>query len=91
MGLRVVSVELEPRFIGWSYESFYLHLDRWQRHGHPLPMYLQGDSRRFAEIVGPVAGVLASPPYAETGSGGEKTAGMKAGLITRQRLWEAGG
>lgn len=31
----------------------------------PLPVLLQGDSRRFAEIVGGVAAVFTSPPYAQ--------------------------
>ena len=61
-GLRSVSVELEPKFVGFSYDNFYRHLRSWQGLGNPLPVYLQGDSRRFAEVVGGVAGIATSPP-----------------------------
>lgn len=62
-GLRVVSVELEPKFVRLSHGNFFLHLDRLQTLDAPLPIFLQGDSRRFAEIVGPVASLMTSPPY----------------------------
>jgi len=65
MGLRVVSVELEPRFLQLSYDNFYLHMDRLQAMGEPLPAYLGGDSRNFAQIVKGAAGICTSPPYAD--------------------------
>jgi len=71
-GLRSVSVELEPKFVGFSYDNFYRHLRSWQELGNPLPVYLQGDSRRFAELVGGVAGVATSPPYSNSLTRGDK-------------------
>jgi len=71
-GLRSVSVELEPKFVGFSYDNFYRHLRSWQELGNPLPVYLQGDSRRFAEIVYGVGGVVTSPPYSNSLTRGDK-------------------
>lgn len=66
-GLRVVSVELEPRFHKMAEENYTLHRHKWQTLGVPMPVMVQGDSRRFAEIVREAGGVVTSPPYAETG------------------------
>lgn len=63
-GLRCILVELEPRFVELAQANFALHRPRWAVSGDPEPVIIQGDSRRFAEIVGKVAGVVSSPPYA---------------------------
>lgn len=65
-GLRVVGVELEPRFCTLAEESFALHRFRWGKLGCPAPVIVQGDSRRFAEVVGQASGLVTSPPYQET-------------------------
>lgn len=54
--------ERPHHFVG----NFDLHRRTWEEFGDPLPVLVQGDSRRFAEIVGEVAGVVTSPPYADT-------------------------
>ena len=74
-GIRTVSVELEPRFVGLCYENFWLHLDKWRQLGSPLPVYLQGDSRQFAALTrGQAQAVVTSPPYAESlqNAGGDR-------------------
>ena len=66
-GIRTVSVELEPRFVGLCYENFWLHLDKWRQLGSPLPVYLQGDSRQFAALTrGQAQAVATSPPYVDS-------------------------
>lgn len=65
-GLRWVGVELEAKFVDLGNQNIAMHARRFDQLGDPQPVLLQGDSRRFAEIVGGVAGVITSPPYAET-------------------------
>ncbi len=64
-GLRWLGVELEPRFVGFAQRNFDLHKRTWETMGDPQPVLVQGDSRRFAEIVGQCAAVVTSPPYGE--------------------------
>jgi hypothetical protein len=63
-GLHALLVELEPKFVALAAENFALHRRRWEALGVAPPVVLQGDSRRFAELVGGVAGAVTSPPYA---------------------------
>ena len=72
-GLRWLGVELEPRFVALAEENFALHAGRWENGGLPRPTILQGDSRRFAEIVGQCAGIVTSPPYADTDIAAKRT------------------
>jgi DNA modification methylase len=65
-GLRWYGVELEPRFVGFARANIALHKSKLEYLGRPLPMIVRGDSRKFAQIVGEIAGVVTSPPYAET-------------------------
>lgn len=58
-GLRVVCVELEPRFVDWARRNFKL----WERDPGPAPVIIQGDSRRFAEIVAGFDGIVTSPSF----------------------------
>lgn len=51
--LRWVGVELEPRFAELANQNFEFHRPRWHEGEHP-PQIIQGDSRRFAELVGDV-------------------------------------
>lgn len=66
-GLHWRGVELEPRFIELGSQNIELwngryapHFERWG-----TAALVQGDSRNFAEIVGGVACVVSSPPYAD--------------------------
>ncbi len=63
-GLQWVGVELEAEFVRLGRENIALHDYRLKQIGSPLPVLLQGDSRRFDEIVGQVHAVCCSPPYA---------------------------
>jgi DNA modification methylase len=73
-GLNWLGVELEPKFVELGNENIALHGPKWMAMGQATSVRLvQGDSRRFAEIVGQAAGIVISPPYAEgLGHGGEK-------------------
>lgn len=73
--LNWIGVELESEkndppgspFVEIGNRNIDLHRDRWSRIGQPVDVRLvQGDSRRFAEVVGQVAGVVSSPPYADS-------------------------
>lgn len=69
-GLHWVGVELEEKFIVLAQETFALHAREWELAGKPAPVILQGDSRQLAEIVGQAAGVVTSPPWLDTATGG---------------------
>ncbi len=64
-GLSWIGVELEPRFVGLARQNFAMHERIWRAHGMPLPQIIQGDSRRFAEIVAGAAGCVTSPPWVD--------------------------
>jgi DNA modification methylase len=66
-GLRWLGCELEPRFVGWSRANIELHRTKLEYLGCPLPVIVQGDSRKFAERV---QAIVSSPPYSETLSHG---------------------
>ena len=57
-GLKWVGIELEQKFVQLARENFALHIPTWEAHGYHLPMMVQGDSRRFSEIVGGCDGVI---------------------------------
>lgn len=67
-GVNVVGVELEPKFVELAKRNIELHRRAWEAMGRPLPVILQGDSRRLREVVAGVDCVISSPPY----SGNEK-------------------
>ena len=64
-GCRVVCCELEPRFVELGKANIELHRRDWEAMWRPIPVMVQGDSRRLRAHVGPVlaACVVASPPY----------------------------
>lgn len=70
-GMVWVGVELEPRFATLAQANF----DLWNsRYSGRLPHWgsariIQGDSRRFAEIVREAGLVISSPPYADQDKG----------------------
>lgn len=68
-GLNWVGCELEPRFVELGNKNLEMHAPRWLALESACSVkLLQGDSRRFAEVVGQVAGVVSSPPFSEPGS-----------------------
>lgn len=67
-GVRVFACELEPKFVALAKQNIDLHRRTWEAFGDPIPVIVQGDSRKLREVLGPVlaAAVLSSPPYAES-------------------------
>lgn len=61
--LRWIGCELEPRFVAMAKDNFKLHKREWAALNKPTPQIVQGDSRKFAEIVA-ASGIVTSPPYA---------------------------
>ena len=66
-GLNWVGVELEEKFVDLGNRNLALHGLRWMNleGGASVVTLLQGDSRRFAELVRPAA-IVTSPPYADS-------------------------
>ncbi len=66
-GLKVVTCELEPKFHALALENMEIHRRVWEAAGDPQPTCLLGDSRKLAEVVGPVLAqcCVSSPPYAD--------------------------
>lgn len=64
-GLRWIGVELEPRFVAMAENNFDLNERPMFPDAHPRPVIVQGDSRRFAELV-QASGIVTSPPYSES-------------------------
>lgn len=59
-GLRVVSNELEAKFVALAASNFELHRSAWETLGRVMPVFHQGDSRRFDQIMD---GIVTSPPF----------------------------
>lgn len=77
-GMRVVCVELEPKFVELAARNFNLHAGNIAFMNHPRPLVVQGDSRKIRRYVDAgmqAAAVIASPPYAAiaAGAGGLNT------------------
>ena len=64
-GVKVLCCELEQRFVELAKQNFELHRRTWEACGDPLPVIVQGDSRRLCEVLGPAlaACVISSPPF----------------------------
>ncbi len=84
-GLRVVMVELEERFCALWEQNADLHRAKWKVLGAFEPVMTRGDSRHFAEIVGPLAGAVTSPPFLATEGGCKPKMGgtIDAGMMSR--------
>lgn len=67
-GVKVLCCELEQRFVDLAKANFELHRRTWEACGDPLPVIVQGDSRRLCEVLGPALAdaCIGSPPFAET-------------------------
>jgi DNA modification methylase len=69
-GLNWIGIELEDRFHKLGNANLAMHRPKWLALGEANCVKLiQGDSRRFAELVGQAAGVVTSPPYADSVDG----------------------
>ena len=74
-GLRVVCVELEPKFVELARQNIEKWRRDWDDMGLPQPIIIQGDSRDLRTVLTYADAVVSSPPYAEiaTGAGGLNT------------------
>lgn len=81
-GMRCFACELEPRFVELAKQNIELHRRTWEHFGDPIPVIVQGDSRRLCEVLGPVMAdcVISSPPYSDQNvtSGNAGNAMMKS-------------
>jgi hypothetical protein len=89
-GVQVVSCELEAKFTGLAMHNMFLHLPKWRALGSPLPVIIQGDSRRLCELVAGADVVVSSPPYAEISTGQAPGTGEEAAARRYERLKAAG-
>lgn len=96
LGLQWLGCELEEKFWKLGNQNIDLHRRMWEQFGDPVPVLVNGDSRRLRENL---AGVLAdvvcsSPPYAESvvktdgGYDNEKLEAAKvAGATASRATW----
>jgi DNA modification methylase len=64
-GLAWVGCELEEKFVKMARANFALHAEHWKQLGSPAPEIVQGDSRKFHEVI-QCAGVVTSPPFVDS-------------------------
>ena len=50
-GLKVICIELEPKFVELARQNFELHRAAWETLGYPLPEIRQGDSRGLSRVL----------------------------------------
>ena len=71
-GLHFIGVELEPKFVDLAAQNIALwnqrYAGRFARWG--TAQVIQGDSRRLADVVREVGVCVSSPPFSDTGIGG---------------------
>lgn len=60
-----IGCELEPRFVDLGNQNIAMHRATWEANGFSVPVLVQGDSRRFSDVV-LSAGIVTSPPYADS-------------------------
>ena len=67
MGYQVISVELEEKFVKLNQANVEKHRKAWMQIGLPVPVVLQGDSRKLAQIIQKVDVAMMSPPFSPAG------------------------
>src|SRR3990167_1073382 len=75
-GVRSVIVELEPKFVALAQANVEKHRRAWEATGKPIPVVLQGDSRRLRAVLrehGIIDAVVSSPPYVSGGTHPDQT------------------
>lgn len=68
-GYQVISVELEPKFIELHQANIERNRAKWERLGLPVPLIVQGDSRKLRDHVDDAVGAVMSPPFAGNSGG----------------------
>jgi modification methylase len=88
-GCKVYGCELEAKFFALANENIELHRRMWEAAGDPIPVIVQGDSRKLCELLRPAmeaACVVSSPPYEGSFNGGVQ----ENPESTRERMRRAG-
>ena len=81
MGLRVVCVELEEKFVALGKQNFELNRKAFNvsHFGHSYqPRIIQGDSRKLSEVIAGVDCVVGSPPFNDVVGVSEKFDRLRA-------------
>jgi len=65
-GLRWTGCELEERFVQLGQANIDLHRRALAQFGDPIPVLLQGDSRRLAAVLQEAGSLVSSPPYSSS-------------------------
>lgn len=68
-GYHVVCIELEEEFVNLSKQNFELNHQKIEVLGNPIPVIIQGDSRKLLEILGQANGCVTSPPFLQSSGG----------------------
>jgi len=68
MRYQVWLIELEKKFVDLSNQNIEKNRSIFERMGMPIPVVIQGDSRKLSEIVDRAAGIVTSPPFNENKS-----------------------
>jgi hypothetical protein len=65
LGIAWRGCELEKKFADLGQQNIDLHRKLWEQFGDPVPVLVNGDSRKLRENLGPVLAqaVVSSPPY----------------------------
>ena len=50
-GIQAISCELEPKFFQLALQNYAMHADSWKTMGFPLPIIVNGDSRKLIENI----------------------------------------
>jgi hypothetical protein len=90
-GLNWVGVELEEKFVTLGNANLVKHGPKWLALGEASRVVLlQGDSRRFAEIVSDLDGIACSPPFLDARSGTTNSRPAEGETKRRNHTTQAG-
>lgn len=84
-GYRVVGCELETKFVDLAQANIELNRRKLEMLGRPIPVIVQGDSRRLREHIAGAVGSITSPPYVSGGHHPDQT-GSWGGLAAKKGL-----
>lgn len=66
--LQWIGCELEQKFFDMAIENFKMHQQRWDNLKRPMPVILNGDSRRLSHIIKNhnIDAIISSPPFGQS-------------------------
>jgi DNA modification methylase len=85
--IRVIGVELESKFVGLARDNVGKYQRFWASMGYPLPVIMQGDSRKLRQVLGAVGAevVISSPPFLDARSNTTRSVVVKHGGPAEER------